>query len=189
MFRSRLRWVVAPAVMALIGLFVSLIAMPVAALEIRRGDVVTIGSDEVVGNTAILARSAVVDGTVNGDLLVASTEARINGTVNGRVFWAGEQLTLGGAVGDSVYAAGLGFSATPSASVGRDLAMLGANLSVEPGSSIGQDVVMGGNQAIVRGRVRRTIRFTGLALEVTGPVGEALAPGTPEAAESSSPGA
>ncbi|MCL6431588.1 MAG: hypothetical protein K6V36_12135 [Anaerolineae bacterium] len=173
MYRPRLRWAAVPAIVAIVALLAAFASLPVAALQIRRGDVVTIGRDEVVGDTAILAQSAIIEGTVDGDLVIASTEAQITGTVNGRLFWAGEQLTIGGTVADSVYAAGVGLSTGPNASIGRDLAMLGLYLTVAPGSSVGQDVLMAGNQAVVEGTVQRDVRFTGLALQIRGPVGAA----------------
>ncbi len=143
-----------------------------AAVEIRTGDIVTIGPDEVIDDDLLLSgNQVVVNGTINGDLIVGGNEVTINGTVNGSLVMGGQSVTLNGNVTGSLYAGGAALQFGPEASVGRNLFFGGFGLKAEPGSRVGRDLLMGGYQAILDGEVGRDVKVGLGALELNGAVG------------------
>jgi len=113
-----------------------------AAVEIRGGDEVTIGKDEVIDDDLILGGSrVVVDGTVNGSLVAGGQSVTLNGRVNGSMYASGASVTLG-----------------PEASVGRNLFFAGYSLTAEGGSAITRDALVTGYQGILGGEVGRDVR-------------------------------
>jgi len=126
-----------------------------AAVEIRGGDEVTIGKDEVIDDDLILGGSrVVVDGTVNGSLVAGGQSVTLNGRVNGSMYASGASVTLG-----------------PEASVGRNLFFAGYSLTAEGGSAITRDALVTGYQGILGGEVGRDVRADTGALELNGKVG------------------
>jgi hypothetical protein len=165
-------WLRGGALLAIVVVLLGVWVQPVAALEVRRGTDVTIASGEVINqDLVIVGNSVTINGTVNGDVWVAGSQVQVNGTVNGRLYWLGQGLQVSGKVGNTLYGAGLSTGLGSQSTVGSDLVLLGSSLTTAPGSKIGQDLVMGGRQALVAGAVARNVRFTGLALQVSGPVG------------------
>ncbi len=142
------------------------------ATEIRGGDLVTIGADEVVDDDLLVsAQRVVVDGVVNGDLFAVGSEVEVNGTVNGSLFIAGQSLVVNGQVNGSVYAGGMEVDLGPTAAVGRNLLFGGFSLAATRGSSVERDLYMGGYQARLNGEIGRDVTFSGGALEINGQVG------------------
>src|SRR5688500_7385591 len=83
------------------------LAGTVLAVEIRGGETVTIGKDEVIDDDLVVTgQTVLIDGVINGDLLAAGSRVVINGRVNGSLMMAGQLLELNGQVGGSVYSAG-----------------------------------------------------------------------------------
>ena len=81
--------------------------VPVAALDIRNGQSVTVASGEVVNDDLFAAADTItIDGTVNGDLWAIGTTVTVNGVVNGSVVAAGQVINISGHVEDGVWAAG-----------------------------------------------------------------------------------
>lgn len=143
-----------------------------AAVEIRGGDDVTIGKDEVIDDDLILGGSrVVVDGVVNGDLIVGGAEVVINGTVNGSLVAGGQSVTLNGTVNGSMYASGASVTLGSEASVGRNLFFAGYSLTTRGGSAITRDALVTGYQGILGGEVGRDVRAEVGALELDGKVG------------------
>jgi cytoskeletal protein CcmA (bactofilin family) len=97
---------------ALAGIFVVTLLMifatvPVAALDIRNGQSITVASGEVVDDDLLVAADTVtIDGTVNGDLWAVGTTVTINGVVNGSVVAASQLININGHVERAVWAAG-----------------------------------------------------------------------------------
>jgi len=139
-----------------------------AAVEIRGGDEVTIGKDEVIDDDLILGGSRVV---VNGDLIVGGAEVVINGTVNGSLVAGGQSVTLNGTVNGSMYASGASVTLGSEASVGRNLFFAGYSLTTRGGSAITRDALVTGYQGILGGEVGRDVRAEVGALELDGKVG------------------
>lgn len=81
--------------------------VPVAALDIRNGQSVTVASGEVVHDDLLVAADTItIDGTVDGDLWAVGTTVSINGVVNGNVVAAGQIVNIDGNVEDTVWAVG-----------------------------------------------------------------------------------
>jgi cytoskeletal protein CcmA (bactofilin family) len=91
-------------VVALLMIFAT---VPVAALDIRNGQSVTVASGEVVNDDLFVAADTItIDGTVNGDLWAVGTTVTINGVVNGSVAAASQTFNMNGHVEHTVWAVG-----------------------------------------------------------------------------------
>ncbi|MBN1815418.1 MAG: hypothetical protein JXA14_26535 [Anaerolineae bacterium] len=157
------------------------------ALEIDKDGIIEAG--EVIDDDVYIeAGHVVVDGTVNGVLIVSAGEAEINGTINGdlimfvsqakvegtvadNLFFGGQTLELNGSVGGSVFAGGSSLTLGPSAVVERNLAFGGFGLEAAKGSVVGRDVHAGGYQAILSGQVDQDVVAEMAALEIEGSIG------------------
>ncbi len=93
----------------------------------------------IEGDLVIAASSVTVNGTVNGDILVASDgTVRIGGAVNGALRGVARDVVVvdGGFVADDVSV--LALTTTIDGEVGRDVIVFGGNLTV--GGAIGRDL-------------------------------------------------
>ncbi len=184
MLTLRKSWVRFLLAMSLTLLLAAGLARSAEAVDVRGGDTITIGKDEVVDDDLFLAGNIVVmNGTVSGNLFVAGSQIEVNGTVNGSLFLAGQSLTVNGKVSGSVFGGSASMRLGPQASVGRNVFYGGFGLTSEPGSTVGRDLLMGGYQAVLGGDIARDLRFGGGALELSGKVGrdviaDVSAPGT-----------
>jgi cytoskeletal protein CcmA (bactofilin family) len=97
---------------ALAGILVVTLLMifatvPVAALDIRNGQRVTVAGGEVVDDDLfVVADTIAIDGTVNGDLWAIGTTVTVNGVVNGSVVAVGQIIDINGHVERAVWAGG-----------------------------------------------------------------------------------
>lgn len=159
------------AVLLAIFLF-STLAGAVAAAEMRGGEVVTVGENEVIDDDLfITGATVVVNGVINGDLVAAGSQVTINGEVKGSLMVAGQTLLLNGKVGGTVYSGGATLTVGRDAQVGRSVVFGGYNLRTEPGSVVGRDVIVGGYQAILNGSIERDLYASLGALEIYGLIG------------------
>lgn len=167
--KQRTRWVLA------LGLTLTLVlglANVVLASDVRGGDTITIGKDEVIDDDLIITgQNVIVDGTINGDLVVTGGTIVINGTVNGSLLTAGQSMTINGTVGGSLYGAGASLTLGPQAVIARNLFFGGYSLTTAPGSVVKRDGAMGGYQAILKGEIQRDLRAGLGALALDGIVG------------------
>ncbi len=144
----------------------------VHAADIRSGDVILIGADEVIDDDLIASGQRVqIDGTVRGDVIVSGQEVVINGTVEGSLMMAGQILKADGQVLGSLYAGGYSLTLGDNASIARNLYFGGFSLDTGANSDIGRSMHFGGYQAIVNGGVADDILFSGAALSFNGSVG------------------
>jgi hypothetical protein len=156
-------------VMALILLFN--LAGAALAADIRGGEAIVIGQDEVVNDDVILTGTTVqVDGIINGDLIATGSKVTVNGTVNGSLLFAGQTLVLNGKVSGAVYSAGAALTIGPTAEVERNLFFAGYSAESKPGSLIGRDALMAGYQGIFNGQIGRHLLVALGALELNGQV-------------------
>lgn len=167
--KQRARWLLA------LGLTLTLVlglANVVLASDVRGGDTITIGKNEVIDDDLIITgQTVIVDGTVNGDLVVTGGTIVINGTVNGSLLMAGQSMTINGTVGGSLYDAGASLTLGPQAVIARNLFFGGYSLMTAPGSVVKRDGAMGGYQAILKGEIQRDLRAGLGALALDGSVG------------------
>lgn len=142
------------------------------AVDIRTNENIVIAAGEVIDDDLVVAgNTAIVNGTVNGNLIASSARLEINGVVNGTVIAAGQTLIVNGTVRDSLYAAGASLVLGSNASVGRNVAFGGFGVQSNAGSKIGRDLLVGSYQLVLNGEVARDLRFGGGALELNGKVG------------------
>jgi cytoskeletal protein CcmA (bactofilin family) len=125
----------------------------------------------VNGVLIINANKAEINGTVNGDLVSFAAHTTVNGQVNGNLVLGGQVLTLNGTVEGSVFAAGNTLTLGPSAAVERNLLYAGYSLEMEPGSVVGRDMYATGYQALLRGTIGRDASVEVGGLEIAGSVG------------------
>jgi cytoskeletal protein CcmA (bactofilin family) len=160
----------------LIALLAALIALlaaaPARAAEVRGGQDVFIGRDQVVaGDLYVAGNTVTVDGTVKGDLVAVANQVIINGVVEGDLLAAGQAIVINGVVRDDVRAGGQAVLLTPSARVDGDLAIGGLSLENQSGSVVRGDLLVGAYQALLAGEIGRNIMGGLDRLELRGPVG------------------
>ncbi len=156
-------------------LLVSLVSVPLAlpavalAADVRGGQSITIGRDEVIDDDLYIAgANVVIDGRVNGDVIAAGQTVLINGEVTGSVWAAGQTVTINGRIGGSARIAGQ--AGIVNGPVQRDLLFAGQALSLAPGASVGRDVLAAGATANLLGRVGRNIGGSAEEITIGGPV-------------------
>lgn len=134
-------------------LLVLLVAAPAAAAELRRGEDLVIGKDEVVeGDLYAVASTLRVEGTVRGDLIALARTVTVSGRVEQDLLVAAGETRVTGEVGGSIRAtAG----------------------TLELSGRVGQDAAVAGGEVILgrSGEVRQDLMAAGGKLRVLGPVG------------------
>ena len=156
---------------ALAFLLVGGLTPTASAVDIRSGQNITIGPNEVFDDDLIVTgNNIVVNGTVNGNLIAAGSNIEVNGVVNGSLMFAGQSLALNVKVRDSVYGAGPKMMIGAKAVIGRNATYAGFGLQAEQGSIVTRDLLYAGYQAILNGEIGRDVRFAGAALELNGKV-------------------
>ena len=177
--------------LAVVGLFafaVLGIAAPLAAHGVhvgnmRSGDSITVGKDEIVEASAYFAGGTVaVAGTVQGDLYCAGQNVQITGRVDGDVICAGQTVHVSGVVTGDVRIAGQ--TVTVDGPVGRNLTAFGQNVT-QTGNSVvngdatvfgtalqlagklGRDIVAGGENITLSGATGRDVTLTNEQLTIT----------------------
>jgi hypothetical protein len=186
-FHNRRFRLVALVLLSLVLLAAFGVIQTARALEIDQDGVIEAG--EVIDDDVFIeAEHVVVDGMVNGILIVSANQAEINGTVNGdlilfvsqakiegtvadNLFFGGQALELNGTVGGSVFAAGSSLTLEPEAVVERNLVFGGFGLEAAEGSVVGRDVRAGGYQALLFGQVDQDVVVGTSALEIAGSIG------------------
>jgi hypothetical protein len=142
------------------------------ASDIRNGDSVIIGANEVIDDDLLIfANTIVVNGTINGDLIAFGNLITLNGTVNGSAVLAGQTVKVSGEVTGTVYSGGSAFTLAPAAVIGRNILFGGYSLETQAGSTVGRDLIAGGSQATIAGKVARDVLFAGQALAIDGGIG------------------
>ncbi|PRP93574.1 hypothetical protein [Enhygromyxa salina] len=179
---------VSPIIKALCLALVALTVLAVPAVshaaQIRRGDRVEVGADEIVDDTLIalaqavvikghvrgdavaFARSVTVEGTIDGNLMTAAERVDIRGTVHGNVITAGQDVEVGASMGAQLYAAGQRVNVGPAVDLRGD-AMLTGN-EIEIAGTIGRDVYAMGDHVDVNATTERDLVIGGPDLRVGG---------------------
>lgn len=160
------------AAILLLGIMLALgMAGMSSAFEIRKGDEVIVGADEVVaddliavgervdirgqvqGNLLAMGRSVKVAGAVSGVTVVLAQRARVKGDSPSSVFVGGQFVTVSGRAGRNLAAAGQDVTVEQDTRVGRDMALAGAQ--IESSGVVGRDLQVAAGSASLSGRVGR----------------------------------
>lgn len=143
------------------------------AAEVRSGDSVTVGPDQVITDDLyVFGNNVLVQGSVHGDVIAAGSSVTIAGHVTGSVMAAGSTLVVSGPVDGSVRLAGN--QLTLSAPVGSDALLAGSILLVNGPGRVGRDVLAGGNLITLQAPVGRNVSVGGNTLTVNSTIGGAI---------------
>jgi cytoskeletal protein CcmA (bactofilin family) len=152
-------------------LLLGLAAAPTQAADLRGGDEIVIGRNEVIDDDLYLgAGTIIIDGTINGDLVAVGGRIVVNGTITGDVLAASQTIVVAGTVDDDLRIAGQALQIQPGAQIGDDVAAAGASLEMQPGSTVVGDLLFSGAQALLAGTIGQDVAGAMAALELRGVV-------------------
>jgi cytoskeletal protein CcmA (bactofilin family) len=142
-----------------------------AAMEVRSGDIVTVGPDEVISGDLYAAGSTIrIQGIVSGDVLAVGQDIDVSGVVGGDLQAAGESVTISGRVSDDARLVGGMTRLAGSAAVGGDCVAGGGSMETEPRTRIGGDLALGVGRGALSGVVAGDLRAQAGALRIDGEV-------------------
>lgn len=156
----------------------SLMLLPVgsaAALDVLAGNQCHVPADETLpGTLVVFCRNFLLEGSIEGDLLLAAVSATLEGSVEGNVYLLAGELDLRGRVGRDLVFIGPVLRVQPTARF-DDLRsnLISASLS----TSLAEGVTLTGNlyglgyQLLLDGAVERDLAWAGQALRLGGAVG------------------
>ncbi len=141
----------------------------VLAAEVRQGEMVVVGPDEVIEEDLYAFGSSVlIQGTVRGDVVAAARSVDISGTVEGDVLSMAGDVRVGGQVQGSVRSAA--GTLRVAGQVGEDGVLAGGEVSLEPGAQVGRDLFLAAGDARVQAPVGGDLQVAAGALTVGAPV-------------------
>ena len=120
------------------------------AMDLRGGDNVVIGANEVINDDVyISANTFTLDGVVKGDLIVFAKNVQINGTVEGDLMAAAQAVNINGALKDDARIAAAVITLGPNAHVADDVLTAGGSIETKPGSTISGGLIHRGFASVV----------------------------------------
>ncbi|MCY1081675.1 hypothetical protein [Archangium lansingense] len=142
-----------------------------SAAELRRGDVVQVGPQEVIEEDLYaFGRVVNIEGTVRGDLIVAGQQVDISGTVEGDVMSAAARSQISSQIRGSLRAASNELSVL--GPVGEDAMLAAGNLRLMPNAQVGRDLYLASGEARVEAPVLGELRAAAGTLTLSAPVGQ-----------------
>ena len=157
------------AVLAGLGL-IAVLAQPAAAIERRKGNVISVPAGETV-HDSLLATGDSVDivGTVDGNVFAPCHSITVRGDVKGDVVTAGQNVQIEGTVEGNVYA----WAETVSVSgrVAGSVFGWAQTVAVESGGRVDKDINSGAGDLRVDGVVGRNVSVAAGTTELKGSVG------------------
>jgi cytoskeletal protein CcmA (bactofilin family) len=160
-----------PGFWLFVALTLALAATPALAAELRTGDQIVIGADEVVAdNLYVAAESVRIDGVVEGDVVAVGNVVAVNGTITGDLLAAANTVIINGHVADA-RVGGAAVQLGPEAVLGGDLLAGGGSLELQRGSTVGADMLFGAGQVLFDGAVARDIVGGAGRLQLRGAIG------------------
>ena len=139
-------------------LVLGMMVLPVSALafDIKGGETLEIGKDEVIEDDLLIAGANVrINGQVNGDVKAVGSIVEINGIVNGDVVAAGSQVSIRGEVTDDLYVAG--GQVNLENRIGDNAFITGGTVYISENSEIGRDLRVYSGMVSIDGEVKRNI--------------------------------
>lgn len=153
-------------------LIVFLMTGAVSANEILDGELCTITSEEVITDDVfVLCGELIVNGHVEGNIIGAARTARINGQIDGSIYLLGGELVVNGGIGKDVHFAGLVLRVDDQTHFDHQSgSVVSVNLSntISSGATIPGGIIDLGYQLLVGGTVVGDIDFWGSALNISG---------------------
>ena len=161
------------AVVFLAALFAVVPLLASIAPSVVTTDLFIVADDEPIAEDVYVAStSGRVDGTIDGDLVIATGDLTIAGTVTGNVLSLTSgivRLEEGGVVEGSVRA--VSPQVQIDGEIGNDLFVTGIAASVGSTGVVGRDVIVFGGSLTLDGSVGRDVRGRLIAADVSGTVG------------------
>ena len=118
----------------------------------------------------VLAESAIVDGVIDGDLIVAANRVSITGTINGDVLVATDgTVTIAGTVTGAVRGIAREVVIAEGAHIADDLAVLA--LTTRLAGNVGRDSIVFGGKLELEGGIGRDLRGRFVAGDLNGSIG------------------
>ncbi len=157
----------------LLLMLVSSTAEPAGALDLRKDQNTKIATGETVSETLICTGDVViVDGTVDGDLVVAAERFTLRGTITGNLYAIGREVEIDGVVEGSIISVGervrLGGRADGA------VILVGQRVDVSDEARIARDLTLIGEGVQIAGKAARDVTFIGDWLEVRAEIGRNL---------------
>ncbi|UCB46249.1 MAG: hypothetical protein JSV25_02155 [Spirochaetota bacterium] len=140
------------------------------ALDARTGEIILIPSDEVIDEDLYLAGdTAIIEGTVNGDIWAACRDITVSGDVMGSVFSTSGNTTLLGRVKNGVKV--MGGTLKIENQIGHDLFFFGNKLDITNNGIIGGDFFFGAREIIIDGPVMGNLKGGGQTVIINNRIG------------------
>jgi cytoskeletal protein CcmA (bactofilin family) len=141
-----------------------------SATELRKGDRVSIGRDEVIHSDLYVAGGQIrIAGTIEGDLVVAGGDVEVSGTVKGDMLSASGQVRMTGQVDGSIR--GYAGNITVKGKVGRNVMTCGGDVNIDRDATIGGSITSMSGRLSVDGHVQRDVLAMGGQANISGIIG------------------
>ena len=158
------------AMVALAPLLVAVLAAPAGAVELRSGDNLVVGADEVIEGSVVLAGETVlVEGKVQGDLIAFARNLTVRGPVGGGIYGFAQNVDVEGSAGGAIHLFGQFVRAAGTTSGNGYL--FGQGVRLLPGSSVYGDAILFGETLQMEGSVGSGLVACGARAELRGEVG------------------
>jgi cytoskeletal protein CcmA (bactofilin family) len=142
-----------------------------SAVEVRRGDTVTVPESEVVeGDLYVVARAIRIDGIVTGDVVLVGRTVRLDGRVEGDALIAGWDVLVSGGVADDLRAAAATLQLFSDSRIGGYFIAAGWTIETQPGSAVATGAALIARRALLEGDIGGDLLATAATLRLDGPV-------------------
>lgn len=141
-----------------------------SATEMRKGDRIGIGKDEVIHSDLYVAGGQIrIAGTIEGDLVVAGGDVEVSGHVLGDLLSASGQVRMTGQVDGSIR--GYAGNITVKGKVGRNVMTFGGDVNIDRDSTIGGSITSFSGRISIDGHVQRDVLAMGGQSNISGFIG------------------
>lgn len=153
------------------SLFAAMMLPPQAsATELRKGDRVSIGKDEVIHSDLYVAGGQIrIAGTIEGDLVVAGGDVEVSGHVLGDLISASGQVRMTGQVDGSIR--GYAGNITVKGKVGRNVMTCGGDVNIDRDATIGGSITSFSGRLSIDGHVQHDVLAMGGQSNISGFIG------------------
>jgi cytoskeletal protein CcmA (bactofilin family) len=154
----------------LAGLLIALWPGATTAADLRTGDTIVIGPNEVVDDDLYAFGQRIdVRGRVTGDVVAAGQTVSVSGAVGRSAILAGQTVDVSGPVSGTVRAAGQ--TVAVAGQVQGDALLAGASVAIQRAASVGKDVLLGAANASLEGPIGRRLLAGAETLSIASRVG------------------
>ena len=157
-----------PLAWMLVSLF-TVGALPAVAADLRQGESVVVGPDEVVDEDIyVVGQTVTIQGIVRGDVVAFANTLDVEGAVTGDVMGVAAIMRISGDVGGSVRL--LASEVSIPGQIGQDAVIGASSLRFDSASQVGQDALLAAGRATLGGPVAGDLYAAGGELALQAPV-------------------